>query len=99
MSATTPRPIHAAVYTIIAPLSPSQTYLPSTDGPVAPSIMYAITSMATIALPMSNIVCLSTATSSNETATSFQRFTERFRNLPENHEHDRLVGASAISST
>src|SRR5262249_25163668 len=60
MSATTPRLIHIAVHTVIAPLSPSQTYLPSTDEPVAPSNMYAITSTATIALPMSNIVCLST---------------------------------------
>ena len=43
-------------------------YLPTTDGPVAPNIMYAMTRTATIALPMSNILFLSTATSLNSVA-------------------------------
>ena len=43
------------------------------DGPVAANIMYAIRSTATTALPMSNIVCLSIATSLNSNRNLLQR--------------------------
>jgi len=45
-------------------------FLRGTDIPPDPDIMYAINRTATIALPMSSIVCLSTATSLNSTAMS-----------------------------
>jgi hypothetical protein len=52
------------------------TFYRGTDIPPGPDIMYAINRTATIALPMSSIVCLSTATPSTQTEMSFEQWYE-----------------------